>query len=150
MATAAVLLCAGLLAGCTPAAEPAPTGTPKPSASIEASVAPPPPELVVDGTASDNLPFFVATVDEHLDAGGSGDGRSFIDALVAAGFDKSAMQVTPDATPTGGAVDSVLFSVSFGADCIIGQWGPGGFSHSVAPALGTGACLVGTTRAIDW
>jgi len=147
---AAVLLGSGLLAGCTQEPAPAPTGSPRPSSSIEPSPEPELPELIDGGTASDNLPFFDRVIEEHVDAGGATDGRSLVEALVAAGFDKAAMQVTPDATPTGGGVDSVVFSVRLYDDCIVGQWGAGGYSSSTGPVLGTGACLVGTTRAIDW
>ena len=41
-------------------------------------------------------------------------GRAYIDALVAAGFDKAAMQVTPDQTTVGNPAESIQFSVRWG------------------------------------
>ncbi len=77
-------------------------------------------------------------------------GKSIIDSLVAAGFEKAAMQVTPDATPGGLAVDSIEFSVLAGEDCLIGQVRGADYTSTIAPALSNGACLVGKTRTIDW
>lgn len=82
--------------------------------------------------------------------GGNPGGRAFIDALVAAGFDKTAMELTPDETAIGLAADNIQFSVRLDEDCLVGQYGNVGYQSSVLPVLGTGACLVGTTRAIDW
>ena len=43
-------------------------------------------------------------------------------------------------------------AVLFQGRCLIGQYGPasGGYHSAVRPALGTGGCLVGQTRPIDW
>ena len=48
--------------------------------------------------------------------------------------------------------DSVQFAVLFDDECLVGQYGPasGGYHSAVRPALGTGGCLVGETRPIDW
>lgn len=83
-------------------------------------------------------------------ANGSAKGRDIIDNLVAAGFDKAAMQVTPDKTAINGQVDSILFSVKLGAQCLLGQHGGGGYTSSVQAALVSGGCLIGKTRPIDW
>ena len=85
-------------------------------------------------------------------ANASAGGRDFIDALVAAGFDKSQMEVTADRTTVDLQADSVQFAVLFGGECLVGQYGPasGGYHSAVRPALGTGGCLVGETRPIDW
>jgi hypothetical protein len=42
--------------------------------------------------------------------------------------------------------------VLFQGECLVGQYGPasGGYHGAVRPALGTGGCLVGETRPIDW
>ena len=82
--------------------------------------------------------------------GANPGGRAFIDGLVAAGFDKAAMQVTPDKTAISLDADNVQFSVLIGEDCLVGQFGNVGYQSAVLPVLSTGACLVGTTRAIDW
>lgn len=151
---AAVLAATALafaLTGCTPGAAPSasPSTTPTPTATASGA---PAPELVPGGTAQQNLPFFdqvnKATLAAHPDA----KGRDFIDALVAAGFTKSDMQVTVDTTTIGLKANSIQFSVKMGDTCLIGQNGAdaGGYNSEVTPVLSTGACLIGQTRAIDW
>ena len=83
----------------------------------------------------------------------SDQGRDSIDALVAAGFAKKAMQVTQDETSVGNPADSIQFSVRWGDDfCLVGQVGPstGQAVTTVMPQLAEGRCLVGMTRPIDW
>lgn len=80
-------------------------------------------------------------------------GRAYIDALVAAGFDRTAMQVTQDLTTVGNPVESLQFSVSWaGEECLVGQVGPstGEPVTVVVDQLAEGRCLVGNTRPIDW
>jgi hypothetical protein len=82
-----------------------------------------------------------------------GEGRAYIDALVAAGFDRDAMQVTNDQSTVGNPVESLQFSVRWGAtECLIGQVGPstGQLVTQVMPQLAEGRCLIGATRPIDW
>ncbi len=138
-----------LIAGCT--AQPLP-GPSSPSAS--GSAAPTEsagPVLHPDGTADDNLPLFTA-VTGQVWATGASDGRAYIDALVAAGFDKASMQVTDSTSTVGNPAESVQFSVLWGEECLIGQVGPatGDPVTTVMPALAGGACLIGSTRPIDW
>ncbi|MBW8872796.1 MAG: hypothetical protein JF618_11790, partial [Leifsonia sp.] len=104
------------------------------------------------GTAQENLPFFDKVNQATLAANPNAQGRDFIDALVAAGFTKADMQVTVDTTTIGLKANSIQFSVRMGDTCLIGQNGAdaGGYSSLVAPALSTGACLIGDTRPIDW
>lgn len=148
------------LAGCTDASDPsvsasatptmteslAPTATPTPTATAV-------PALIPEGSAEDNLPYFetvVATVwagDDPL------AGRSYVDALVAGGFDKAAMQLTNDETTVGNPAESIQFSVLWGDECLVGQIGPatGDPVAVVLPALQDGgSCLIGETRSIDW
>jgi hypothetical protein len=135
------------LTGCTDP-QPEPTISSAPPEAPEPAPTPTEPALVPDGDAAANQPFFDVIVGQVLAADG---GRAFVDALTSAGFDKAAMQVTPDATAIGLEVDSVQFSVRIGDGCIIGQRGGGATGQSVVtPVLATGSCLVGTTRAIDW
>ena len=141
----AVVLVAVALAGCT-SGETAPSPTPTADGATPA----PEPTLTADSTIDEAKAVFDTTVSRHLDGGGAGDGRTIVDTLAAAGFDKAAMQVTPDSTSIGRAADTVQFSVLRGSDCLVGQTGGTGFASEVAPVLGTGACLVGTTRTIDW
>ncbi|MCC2032315.1 hypothetical protein KEC57_09000 [Microbacterium sp. BWT-G7] len=156
MGLSAVILAALLLAGCTiPAPGPSTTGTtttpaePVPSATAPAPVAP---ILVPDGTASDNLPLFTSVTAAVWATEERTAGRAYIDALVSAGFDKAAMQVTNDLSTVGNAAESILFSVRWGEECLVGQVGPatGEPATIVVPALAEGNCLVGSTRPIDW
>lgn len=141
------------LAGCS-AASPAPgrsrvpsTAAPAPSPSGTPTASP---RLVYTGTAQQNLPYFDRVNNQLIAAGGKPGGRSFIDALVGAGFVKADMEVTADTTTIGLAADNIQFSVRFNGSCLIGQYGNIGYASTVAPVLATGKCLVGKTRPIDW
>ncbi|QNE47241.1 hypothetical protein F1C58_10250 [Glaciihabitans sp. INWT7] len=150
---APLLLLAVTLAGCSPAAS-APTAVP---ASASASASPgrtatpaPTPSYRPDGTAQANKAWFDAVNTKLFASNGGANGRAIIDSLVSAGFDKAAMQVTPDKTSINGGVDSILFSVKIGDSCLLGQHGGGGYSSAVEKALSSGLCLIGKTRTIDW
>jgi len=121
------------------------TASPEASASSDA-------RLVPNGSASDNLAYFNLLAGAVTPANSGADGRAYIDALLAGGFDRNAMQVTFDRTQADLVADSILFSVNVADECLIGQNGPAsdGFHSVVAPLLSTGLCLVGTTRPIDW
>ncbi|MET4639969.1 hypothetical protein [Mycetocola sp. 2940] len=139
-----------LLAGC---ATPGPTSTdrPEPSGSSSPSAVPAP-TFDPSASAEDALALFDSVNRSTLATDADADGRAFIDGLVTAGFDRAAMQVTADQTTIGNAADSIQFSVRWGDDCLIGQNGPavGGYHSTLAPVLGTGTCLIGSTRPIDW
>lgn len=149
LAVVALLMTAGLgLAACSPAPEPTPTAT------AEQTTDPAPDAAVMhpDGTAEDNLPIFEAVTAQVWAASGSSSGQAYIDALVAAGFDKTAMQVTQDLTTVGHPVESMQFSVRWGeTQCLVGQVGPstGDPVTTVMDQLAEGRCLVGNTRPID-
>lgn len=150
--------------GCTPAdpeATPGPTPTsdgatvtPTPGATPGATPAPdaPPAALVADGTAADNLPVFAAVTAAVWASADRAAGRAYVDALAAAGFDKTAMQVTNDTSTVGNPAESIQFSVRWGEECLIGQVGPatGEPVTVVVPVLTEGSCLIGQTRPIDW
>lgn len=136
-----------LLAACVPGP------TPSPSPTATGTQAPEPPRLVPDGTAEDNLPLFDAVTQQVWASEQRTAGRAYIDALIAAGFDREAMQVTEDQTTVGNPAESIQFSVRWGArECLMGQVGPstGGAVTTVMPQLAEGRCLIGTTRPIDW
>jgi Domain of unknown function (DUF6993) len=142
--------------GCT-APAPVPTATPSSSArptpsALPAPVIPDVPALRPELSADQNLEYFDSVNVAVVAANGSAGGRDFIDALVAAGFDKSQMEVTADRTSVDLQADSVLFAIRFQGECLVGQYGPssGGYHGAVRPMLGTGRCLVGQTRPIDW
>lgn len=138
------------LAGCT-TSSPAPV----PSSATSSASAPSSPAPVATFGPSATTPValaqFDAVVKKLLTTDPQPHGRDVIDALVTAGFDKKAMEVTSDTTSLGSAADSIEFSVTWKKkDCLVGQVGSSGFGSSSSPVLSTGKCLVGTTRSIDW
>ena len=142
-----------VLAGCTTSTPtPDPSTRPVPDSGVSTSAPVEPPSLKPDLPAGENLAFFDFVNTRVVAANPAAVGRDFIDALVAAGFDKSQMQLTSDETTLGEPADSVQFAVAFQGECLVGQYGPasGGYHGAVRPALGTGGCLIGQTRPIDW
>ena len=143
----AAALATGLSAcvGAPPAPIP-PANTVSPSPG---ETAPPEPEIKLNGTATENQPYFdqvnLATITT-----GNLDGRSFIDALVASGYSKEAMEVTPDRTTVNAQADNIQFSVRLNGTCLVGQYGGAGYASYAGPLLADGRCLIGTTRPIDW
>ncbi|WP_229715509.1 DUF6993 domain-containing protein [Subtercola lobariae] len=156
---AAALACAalaGALAACTSTPGPAPasstsatstsvSGTPTPTAT---------PVLVPGGTAAENLAYFdyvnSQTISTAAAQNQTAGGVAFTSALRTGGFAIADMQVTPDITTVGVKADSIQFSVAMKGQCLVGQYGFGQYHSLVAPLLGTGKCLIGDTRAIDW
>lgn len=160
LALACIVVGLGLSA-CATGAPVDPTGAPATDSPATSSAGPnpsatpddaPPPALRPDGSATDNLPYFDAVNLAVIAADAAAGGRDFVDALAAAGFETTAMQVTADTTTIGDPADSIQFAVLFAGECLIGQYGPksDGYHSAVRPALGTGGCLVGSTRPIDW
>lgn len=152
-ATALILSLAAGVAGCTGQTPTGPDPTTAPTTQTQAPEQPAP-ELIPGGSAEQNLPFF-----EHVLRGfGEGaepvEGRPIVDALVAAGFDRDAMQVSFDRTQTNLVADNIFVSVRIGAECLIGQVVTGDRSSVavVEPAVGPDGsiCLIGSTRPIDW
>ena len=143
-----VAACALLLAGCTAETEPpAPTATtqlePSPTRTAD-------PEFIVNGTAGQNRPYFEFVLEGLLAQNSAPSSAMLVDALASGGFDKSAMEVTADVTPTGIAADSILVAVQVDGQCLIGQVQAASLTSQLADALGTGRCLVGRTLSIDW
>ncbi len=141
------------LAACTGTSPGQPSASASPSTPATARPTPSaPPTLSPQLSASENLAYFDSVNVRVIAADASAGGRAFIDALVAAGFEESQMEVTADRTTVDLPADSVQFAVLFEGECLIGQYGPasGGYHSAVGPALGTGGCLFGETRPIDW
>lgn len=157
IAITAAALATLILVGCTSQAEPGPSPSSSTSQNSSSSPTPSPtqdaaPALDPEGSAEDNLPFFAGIVSAVWATPAQVQGRAYVDALVAAGFDKAAMQVTNDQSTVGNAAESIQFSVRWGDDCLVGQVGPatGNPVAVVVPGLETGGCLIGATRPIDW
>jgi hypothetical protein len=148
-AGAAALLAAVALTGCTPAS--APTSTSARTASAAPSPTPTATAAIdLSGNAAQNLPYFDQVNHALIAKGGTLDGRAFIDNLVAAGYPRSAMEVTPDRTSIDLQADNIEFSVRLGSTCLVGEYGNIGYASSSQRVFSTGRCLAGTTRPIDW
>jgi len=151
-ATAAIVgaLAIAALAGCVQGV-PTPVPIYTPSATESGTPAPDAgPTLRPGDTAAANKQFFDAVNTAFYAAHGKSDGRSIIDNLVASGFRKQDMEVTPDTTSIGEAADSIVFSIRVKGECLVGQFNGAGYHGIIGPILAAGGCLVGTTRPIDW
>lgn len=107
-----------------------------------------------DGSAEDNLPFFAQTLREFAAGGEAVEGVPVVNAVSAAGFDRTAMQVSFDRTQTNLVADNIFVSVLIGTDCLVGQVVTADRTTFavVEPAVGPSQdiCLIGNTRPIDW
>ncbi|MBK0419192.1 hypothetical protein JD276_09115 [Leucobacter sp. CSA1] len=150
LAAAALLAAAPLLAGCFLLEGPTPE-TPPRETPAEPEVAP---ELVPGGSAEENLPFFTETLRAYAAGEGAIQGQPVVDAVAAAGFDRTTMQVSFDQSRTGLPADSIFVAVRIESDCLIGQLVPEdrSFTAEAMPAVGPeqNVCLIGETRPIDW
>ena len=150
-AGAAGLVLVLALSACTTAPDPGPTARPTSTPSGTATPTPEPdPVLVPTGDAEANLPYFDLVNKRLLDTVPTPNGQQLLENLVAAGFAKADMEVTPDTTVGSEAASTIQFSVRANGSCLIGQTGAAGYNALAAPLLGTGKCLVGKTRAIDF
>ena len=148
-AAAALLLVA--LSACTSAPDTKPTAGPTASAtSAPTSTAAPDPVIVPTGDAAANLPYFDFVNRKLLASVPTPNGQQIVENLVSAGFGKGDMEITPDTTVGKEAAGSIQFSVRVNGSCLVGQTGEAGYNAVAAPLLGTGKCLVGTTRSIDF
>ncbi|MFZ2964518.1 MAG: hypothetical protein WA006_07535 [Rhodoglobus sp.] len=139
------------LAGCVQGAPmPTPTATPTPSVSPTSVTNDLNPVLRPGQSAAANRQFFDATNAALQAAAGKSDGQTIVDTLAAAGFIKADMEVTYDSTALGIPADSIIVSVRIGDECLIGQFAPSYYRGDLQPVLGTGRCLVGLQRPIDW
>lgn len=147
---AAAAIVASALAGCQAGAEPEPTVTadPGPTATFapgEDDVPDLAPELHPDGTAAQNEQYFGAVVDQYFQAARVGTSQLLVDTLVAAGFDRSSIEVTYEYTAIGLAADSIEVSVRFGDECLIGSIRQDWYNVVRMPLLAKGTCLIGGT-----
>lgn len=151
---ASLLIGLMLVSGCSsPAVQ-----TRSASASPTIGAASPPPSagaavLVANGSAQQNLAVFRSVTERVWASHDRASGRAYIDALVKAGFAKSAMQVTNDRSTVGNPAESIQFSVRWkDGRCLVGQVGPatGDPVTIVLSGLPGGKCLIGATRPINW
>ncbi|MGX5680056.1 DUF6993 domain-containing protein [Schumannella luteola] len=152
-AIAAVVAVTSALAGCIGQPEPMPVPTTSGSPSSSPSPSPSPtriPVIHLDGSAAANHQFFDYLNQAYWDAYGKGTGQDIVTNLANNGFSKLAMEVTYDTTAIDIPADSIVVSVQVQGECLIGQFGPTKYTSVLAPLLGTGKCLVGVTRPIDW
>ena len=148
----AVVTAAALVSGLVACSAPAPD-KPKPSASQSASSTPtavPDPTLDPAGDSEANLGFFDFVNRRLLATVPTPNGQQLVENLVSAGFAKADMELTPDTTVGSEAADAIQFAVRINGSCLVGQTGAAGYNAIAEPLLGTGKCLVGTTRAIDF
>lgn len=124
--------------------------TPSPSAASSSAAPSASATPTLDPAVQKALTTFDDTNRRLAAANGNADDRAIVDALVGAGFDKKAMQITPDTTTIGRRVDSIEVSVLVDKTCLVGQFRGTAYVSSNSPVLSTGRCLLGTTRAIDW
>ena len=111
-----------------------------------------PPTLRPELSADENLAYFDSVNLGVVAANRLAGGRDFIDALVAAGFDRAQMQVTADRTTVDLQADSVQFAVLFQGRVPRRPIRPRirRLPRRRAARARHGGCLVGQTRPIDW
>ncbi|HEY9499386.1 MAG TPA: hypothetical protein VIQ78_10225 [Terrimesophilobacter sp.] len=108
------------------------------------------PKMLPGGTALANRDFFDYVNNRLFASTAKPGGKAIIDNLVRSGFDKAAMQITPDKTSVLRLdADSIVFSVRIGTDCLIGQISGHGYHSTVGPVLSDGVCLAGKTQSIE-
>lgn len=148
-ALVALALVSFALAACTAPEAAAPKPTVTPSADATSSPAPAP-VLIAEGDAAANLPYFDFVNRALLATVPTPNGQQIVENLVAAGFVKADMEISPDTTVGKEAAEAIQFSVRINGSCLIAQTGGAGYNALAAPLLGTGKCLVGKTRDIDF
>ncbi len=148
VATVTVVALAAL-AGCVPVAD-APAPTPTVTASPTPTPTPEPdPVLVVGGTAGQNRPYFEFVLGGLVASTAAPTSQEIFSALVNAGFDPAAIEVTADRTRVNDPADSILIGVLIDGQCLLGQVIDGEVAADLADVLGTGRCLVGRTASLD-
>ncbi len=125
---------------------PTPTAVETPSASPTPEVAP---ELIEGGTAGQNRPYFEYVLARIVAGLPEATTEQIVNRLEDAGFDRGAMQATPDRTPAGYRADQVLLSVEFDDQCLLASVSGTDVVTQLVDVLGSGTCLVGETASID-
>ncbi|MHA3684576.1 DUF6993 domain-containing protein [Leucobacter sp. HY1908] len=112
------------------------------------------PELIAGGTAEENLPYFTEVLRDYAAGDGTIKGEPISRAVIAAGFDKSVMQISFDRSETGLEADNIFVSVLLQDSCLVGQvvTSDRSFVAEAVPAVGpeNTICLIGETAPITW
>ncbi|MBX3100228.1 MAG: hypothetical protein KF761_11695 [Salinibacterium sp.] len=142
-----------VISGCA-SVVPTPLPTATPAAPVHTPTSTEPatpagPAIVEGGTAKENQPYFDKVNLDFFAANGTGTSLGIVESLAAAGFRKQDMQVTADHTSIDLVADSIIVSVRLKGQCLIGDFQASGYKSIVAPILGTGGCLIGTTVPIQ-
>lgn len=118
----------------------------KPVVSVENPV------YVEGGSASDNLDYFIYTLQDFSESEVEIKGANLVAALETAGFNRADMQVTYDLSKTNIPLDSITTSVRFENECLLGQveTKTREFYVSIAETVGPekDLCLIGNTAEI--
>lgn len=111
-------------------------------------------ELVPDGTAEDNLPYFEKVLDEFSQGDAAVEAKPITTALIDAGFDKQDMQVSFDESKTNLQADNIFVSVRYDDTCLMGQVVTADRSYvaELVAAVGPDGdiCIIGNTQEITW
>jgi hypothetical protein len=145
---AAALVAALALVGCAPVGpQPSPPASDAPPLSPVAPSATEtaPSEAEAAPAADPELDAFRAALDGHSPA----DPDALVAAVVAAGFDRAAIERTQELDSLGKPVTFLEIAVLLGESCLIGQVGDGEPLALRSAALGGGRCLVGDVIALD-
>jgi len=151
LAAAAAFVAGVSLAGCAAFGGTSPTpaaSTPDPTPTIAPGVDSIPtaaPTFHPGGTAEQNKQYWDATIARYVSLVGMGTNDTLRSHLQNAGFDLSTVEMTPDTTIAGYGYSSIEVSARFGDECLLADVRNGSSATSIAPVLGTGRCLVGTT-----
>lgn len=145
-ATAAALV----LAGCAPQEN----GTTASTAPVDTGAVSTPtvePTFVAGGGAEENHAFFDATLKPLVAADSTVSGETMADALIEAGFDKTAIEFTADRTTIDLDAAFVMIAVKMPDDrCIVGQRNEKGYVSEVMDPISSGQCIVGAPLKVDW
>ncbi|QHC59381.1 hypothetical protein [Rathayibacter sp. VKM Ac-2760] len=141
-----IVVISAALSGCSPAS------VPSEGSAVSSSPASPLPIADTTGATSPlDFESFNTINRNTIFSKGEPRGADLADALIAAGFARSNVEVTADSTTEGKRADAIFVAVKSGETCFVGQYrtkasGEDGdtkyLGASVAP-LATGRCLIG-------
>lgn len=108
------------------------------------------PERVEGGSARVNQPHIDYVIEAAISESRTRvAGRDVVDLLVTLGYEKDAMELTPDFSLIELPADSTSLAIRFEGECVVTQWGNDWFVSSVEPVVAGGVCLLGRTVSLD-